>query len=367
MKQWFTIECKHADQRATIYIFDEIGFFGVSAKDFAKQLKDLGEIREIELHINSPGGSVFDGLAIYNLLNRHAASITVFVDGLAASIASVIVMAGDTVIMPENALLMLHRPSGLVLGNADDMRRMAELLEKTEPGLIAAYRSKTGLSDKKIAELMHAETWLTAAEAVELGFADRIEDAVKIAAHFDLSKFNRAPANWPQNREKTIPNDNKKTGGSTTPQPLNIDTLQAALPDSTAEFQIRCLTEHYDLAQARDAWQDEQIEVLRADAAALKAKDAETAKLLKAQDDEIEMLEAAAGKPGLDPVSDAIGGNEGGSADGSAKCRWKTAITAKIKEGMTRAQAAAAVHLEDPQLRIDLVQEANPGIVYEGR
>ena len=393
MTQWFTIECKNDDQRAVIFIFDEIGLFGVSANDFAKQLKDLGELREIELHINSPGGSVFDGLAIYNLLNRHPATITVFVDGLAASIASVIVMSGDTVIMPENALLMLHRPSGLVVGSADDMRRMAELLEKTEPGLISAYRSKSGLSDEKIAELMDAETWLTAAEAVELGFADRIEEAVKIAAHFDLSTFNRAPANWPQNNEETLPGlsdekiaelaqrfglsqftsgpenfptlkekkmseDNKKTGGSATPQPVDIDTLQDALPDTPPEFQILCLKQGFTLPQAKDAWMEEMGNERTAADEALKAKDSETAKILKAKDTEIEKLKAAAGKPGLEAVSDRTSGGGDGEG-GSAAERVEALVAAKIKLGKPAHEAYAMVMEANPDLRDEFVAEHN--------
>ena len=121
-KTWFDISRKHGGNRAVNHIFDEIRLFGVSAKDFAEKLTDIGAVREIELYINSPGGAVFDGLAIYNMLQRHPAEVTVFVDGLAASIASVVAMSGDTVIMPQNALLMMHRPMGLTAGPGNKLQ-----------------------------------------------------------------------------------------------------------------------------------------------------------------------------------------------------------------------------------------------------
>jgi ATP-dependent protease ClpP protease subunit len=150
-------------------------------------------VAELTVRINSPGGSVFDGVAIYNALKRHEARVTVWIDGIAASIASMIAMAGDEVVMPENAMLMLHDPSGLVLGTAADMRGMAEALDKMKAGMVAAYRDKSGRDDAEIEALMAAETWLSAQEAVELGLADRVEQPVRMAARFDLSRFRNPP------------------------------------------------------------------------------------------------------------------------------------------------------------------------------
>jgi ATP-dependent Clp protease, protease subunit len=132
-------------------------------------------VAELIVRINSPGGSVFDGVAIYNALKRHDATITLWVDGIAASIASMIAMAGDEVVMPENAMLMLHDPSGLVVGTAAGMRAMAEALDRMKAGMVAAYRDKSGRDDAEIERLMAAETWLSARETVELGLADRVE------------------------------------------------------------------------------------------------------------------------------------------------------------------------------------------------
>jgi len=177
-----------------IVIYDEIGIWGITAKQFLDDLNGLGDVTTLNVRLNTPGGSVFDGNAIYNALRRHPANVIVTVDGLAASMGSVIAMAGDEIIMPENALMMIHDPSGLVWGTAEDMAKMADALEKMKSGLIAAYRNKTGLPDDEISALMAAETWLTADEAQAKGFADTVDAPVAMAANFDmLNKFTHAP------------------------------------------------------------------------------------------------------------------------------------------------------------------------------
>jgi ATP-dependent Clp protease, protease subunit len=188
MARWYQFRA-HAKAAAEIVIYDEIGAFGIPAKAFLDELKALGPVAALTVRINSPGGSVFDGVAIYNALKRHDARVTVWIDGIAASIASVIAMAGDEVIMPENAMLMIHDPSALVIGTAADMRGMAEALDKMKAGMVAAYRDKSGRDDAEIEALMRDETWLSAKEALNLGLADRIEQPVRMAAHFDLSRF----------------------------------------------------------------------------------------------------------------------------------------------------------------------------------
>jgi ATP-dependent Clp protease protease subunit len=191
MSQWYQFRAQAT--RAEIVIYDEIGAFGIPAKAFLDELKALGSVAELTVRINSPGGSVFDGVAIYNALKRHDAVITVWVDGIVASIASMIAMAGDEVVMPENAMLMLHDPSALVVGTAADMRAMAQALDKMKAGMVAAYRDKSGRDDAEIEALMRDETWLTAQEAVDLRLADRVEAPVRMAAHFDLSRFLNPP------------------------------------------------------------------------------------------------------------------------------------------------------------------------------
>lgn len=188
-----------APEAIEILIYEQIGKnwwddSGVGAKEFIEDLNSRGNVRDIALRINSNGGSVFEGLAIYNVLKNHQAEITVYIDGLAASISSVIAMAGDKIIMPENALIMVHNPTGEVWGDADEMRQMADALDKVKTGIISAYREKTGLNDEEISALMTEETWLLAAEALEKGFIDEVAGEVKMAACLDTSCFKKVPA-----------------------------------------------------------------------------------------------------------------------------------------------------------------------------
>ena len=191
MKSWYTIRARASGTEVLIY--DEIGAYGVSAKGFLAELGALPDDAAIDLRLNSPGGSVFDAVAIYNALKRHAGDITVWIDGIAASAASYIAMAGDTVVMPENAFLMIHDPSGLVMGTAEDMRSTAEALDKVKGSLIQGYAAKSGKSDDEIAALTAAETWLDAKDALDFGFIDRIAEPVKFAASFDVARFRNAP------------------------------------------------------------------------------------------------------------------------------------------------------------------------------
>ncbi|MBO6884289.1 MAG: Clp protease ClpP, partial [Marivita sp.] len=191
MKSWYTIRARTSGTEVLIY--DEIGAYGVTAKGFLAELGALPDDAAIDLRLNSPGGSVFDAVAIYNALKRHPGEITVWIDGIAASAASYIAMAGDTIVMPENAFLMIHDPSGLVMGTAEDMRATAEALDKVKGSLIQGYAAKSGKPDDEIAALMAEETWLDAKDALALGFIDRIAEPVKLAASFDVVRFRNAP------------------------------------------------------------------------------------------------------------------------------------------------------------------------------
>lgn len=187
-KTWYSVKALAAADMAEISIYDEIGFWGVTAKDFITDLKSISA-KDITLFINSPGGSVFDGLAIYNALRQHPSNVTVKVMGVAASAASFIAMAGDKIVMPENAFLMVHNPMGGVFGNAQEMRDWADTLDKIAASLIGIYVARTGKSEEEIKSLLDAETWLTAAEAVDMGFADEMLAEMKIAANFDVEQL----------------------------------------------------------------------------------------------------------------------------------------------------------------------------------
>ena len=195
MKNWYEIKAVH-NGALDVYIYDEIGAWGISAKDFAESLKAAGDVSEITLHINSPGGSVFDGIAIFNTIKNHPATVTAEIEGLAASMASVIPMAADQVNMAENSLMMIHDPMTGAMGNSKDLRKTAELLDKVKTALMTAYTNKTGMPEQDIADLMSEETWLSAQDAKEFGFVDEITGAIEIAAYFDMSAFTSAPESY---------------------------------------------------------------------------------------------------------------------------------------------------------------------------
>lgn len=215
MRRQFT--AKADGKTAEIVIFDEIGegFFseGVTAKSVNAQLESFGEVDEITVRINSPGGLVFDGLAIYNLLAQHSARIIVEIDGLAASAASVIAMAGDTIRMAENALMMVHPASGFVFGDADEMREEAELLDKITANIVDVYTTRSGRPRADIDALVSNETWLTAEEALAEGLITDITEDKAIAAKAVswLRNQGSAPQNTPAHVERKHQNTNQET------------------------------------------------------------------------------------------------------------------------------------------------------------
>lgn len=166
-----------------------------TAKMVKDQLKAIGKA-PVLITINSPGGDAFEGVAIYNLLREHSAQITVNVLGLAASAASVIAMAGDTIKMGEGAFLMIHSSSGIVIGNEADMREFADLLERIDTSMANLYAARTGKPAAEISEMMKKETWLSAADAVKSGFADVAvaDDKKKAKAALDSAISASTPA-----------------------------------------------------------------------------------------------------------------------------------------------------------------------------
>ena len=180
----------------TPYAYEEFG--EMSATAFKAKLEELGDVEQIDLYTNSPGGSVFDGLTIANMLKRHKARVVAHVDGLAASIASVIVASADEVVMPSNAMMMIHNPLVGIVGNAKEMREQADILDKVTDSLVETYMAKVGdkTTEENIRTLMDAETWLSAKEAVELGLADVIEAPNKMVASISedyKNKFKNIP------------------------------------------------------------------------------------------------------------------------------------------------------------------------------
>ena len=190
---WYRIQAKAKGEGPTeIFIYDEIGYFGDSAKDFAAKLGGV-DADEIAIHLNSPGGDIFDGLAIYQALKDHSATVTVHIDGLAASIASVIAQAGDRIVMAPKASMMIHDGWTMAVGNAGDLRKTADLLDKQSEIIASVYADRSGQPTAFWRDRMLDETWYNAEEALAAGLVDEIEGQEKrVDEAFDLSVFAHA-------------------------------------------------------------------------------------------------------------------------------------------------------------------------------
>lgn len=194
---WYALSSKPALKQTEISIFDEIGMFGVSAKQFISDLQAIPADHSILLKIHSPGGEVFDGNAIFTALQRRG-NVEVQIEGIAASMATVISLAGSPVKMAANGFYMIHNPWGSAVGDSSEMRKQAELLDRIRQNMVNAYAAKSGQEPALIESWMDAETWFTAEQAQAAGFVDEITDGMALAASANfraLAKYRNAPAN----------------------------------------------------------------------------------------------------------------------------------------------------------------------------
>ena len=189
---WYRFEAKAGGDETAIYIYDEVSWFGISADRFVRDLQAVTTAK-IALHLNSPGGDVFDGIAIYNALKQHAATVAVTVDGIAASIASVIAMAGDSVAVARGAMFMIHEPFAFTIGDAADHRKGADALDLMGESIAGIYAARAGGEAAAWRARMAAETWFSDAEAVAVGLADTQLEGSVAQNTFDLSIFRNYP------------------------------------------------------------------------------------------------------------------------------------------------------------------------------
>ena len=195
MKTYWEIKAK-ADKVGELLLYGDIAsaeVWGgeVTPTQIDAELKALGDLDTLNVYVNSGGGSVFAGMAIFNIIKRAKATTkNAYVDGLAASISSVIPMACDNIFIPSNAMMMIHMPMGSISGNADKMRKMADNLDKVCESIMSVYVDKTGLEEEQVKKMMQNETWMTAKEAVEMGFASELQAEVKIVASINDNFLN---------------------------------------------------------------------------------------------------------------------------------------------------------------------------------
>jgi ATP-dependent protease ClpP protease subunit len=323
--RWYAIsktENSAPGDSVEVSIYDEIGFGGVTAKDFVAEVGKL-KGQHIDLRVNSVGGSVIEGAAIYNALRRHKGGLTVHVDGLAASMASVIAMAGEEVLMADNAMLMMHNPWSMSIGDANDLRKEADVLDKLKKTLINAYTRKTGMDSDEIASLMDAETWLDATQAVAMNFADGIEDGTEAAASITpesaRARFDKFSHSMSRKTAKNIKAE--EAAPAEVLAPVEAPVVDEVAVDNseevmTAELQAKVDALQADLdaknsAEAAQAQASEDIakelETLKAEVERLTAesasKDEEITALLAASKSAGDQAAAIVASVGIDPVA----------------------------------------------------------------
>jgi ATP-dependent Clp protease protease subunit len=249
-KSWYAIKAAATeDAPAEIHILDSIGAWNVNAKQFIADLRAIAA-NKVKLFINSPGGSVFEALGIFNGLRTSGKSIEVHVLGIAASAASYIAMAGDRIVMPANTMMFVHNPINGVYGNAEDMREMAGILDKIGSSLTATYAKRFKGSDEELEALLADESYLTAAECLKYGFCDEVVDEINATASFDLdlipeavrSVFMSAKAEQPPVVEPPQPQ---------TPLAEQVNALAVAA--GVQEFAAYFVVSAASLAQAQEA------------------------------------------------------------------------------------------------------------------
>jgi len=226
-------------KRLELDLYGTVGSFwddGINAAKVVALLRNAEDVTEIECRINSMGGNAFDGIAIFNALKDHPAKVTVKVDGLAASAASIIAMAGDTIEMGDGAFMMVHQASALVVGNAQDMAQMSGILDKCDGEITGIYARRTGKSVETVRGWVNAETWFTGPEAVEAGLADKavadpeskIKAAEALAGHGAIFNF----AHLPESLRNLV--EAHRAKGADTPPPETQEDDDMDLKDLTS-------------------------------------------------------------------------------------------------------------------------------------
>jgi ATP-dependent protease ClpP protease subunit len=203
-RPWYRLRA--ARKTAELLLYSEIGAWGKTVNELLAELNDLGELETINLRINSPGGDVFEAMAMYNGLTRQPGKVIVHIDGLCASAATLVAMAGDEVRMADNAMWMIHEPWTALVGNADDLVKKADLLDTLADTIVNLYARKTGAEPDIIRDWMRAETWYTAEQALKAGFVDLITEPLKMAAlaRHDLTRFKNSPTEIRMAEDKPI-------------------------------------------------------------------------------------------------------------------------------------------------------------------
>lgn len=351
MKQFYAMSAKNNVGRIDIY--DDIGFFGTSAAKFAKEFSDLeASCKNIEVHISSNGGSMYDGLAIYNRIRQSKIPVTIHIDGLAASSASLIAMAGDETHMAQNALLMMHMPHTVTFGGKNDHEAALSALEAAEKAILVAYVNKSGKPEDEVRDLLAANggegTWFGADEAKEAGFVDKVVKGKKIAAKFDINACAYAVPDEYRDRfevkEPEQPAETKEIAMSDA-----LKTPEAAKPATIQEIKAACegCDDSFVLAQVEASATLDRVQASWVKVLAQRVKDAE-AKVAQLADEK-KLLEDKIEPTGVQPIGPK-GDKVEAKIEGDPIALWNDAVDAQKAKGKTTAHAVKAVVGAQPEL-----------------
>lgn len=359
MKEFIRMTAKSEVGRVDIY--DEIGFWGTRAVTFARQWKELeSNNKRIEVHVASPGGNPFDALTILNVMQQSKVPVDVYIDGLAASAASIIAMGGRKNYMADNALLMLHNPYMITVGDKEEHEASIRMLEATTDAIVVAYANKSGKTREEIMEIMDAETWYDAQSAKKEGFVDKVVKAVPMAAKFDVAAYgytvpesfrDRLEVKEPETAKPTEVITMSETKTPEAPKPATIAEIEAHCKGCDEAFVVAQLKASATVTQAQAAW----TEVLA------KRVEESNAKIAALEKEKTELAAKKPAAPGNDPVGD---GNapKGKSSDGDAIAQFDEAVALEMKSGKSKQQAIRAVAIENKELHAAYLREYNASV-----
>jgi len=369
-----------------INLFGEIGRTadgsGITAQQVKTMIASADQTQPLIVHIDSPGGSVFDGLAIYEAFAKYPGPKKAIVESTAFSIASYIAMAFDEVEIAENGYLMIHEPYGGGDGTASELRRDAELLDKLDQSMVAAYAKKTGLSELEVRSHMKAETYYNATEAMSFGFVNSVSTKAVATRITPTASYQKkmphrvfAALFGAGSSGDSVPEKETSMAEVNKPVAASVKQIKAAFPKMKADFVVRCLEQELPLESVATSAAEElmienealtsvvqsleaelmQLKLLTEEAESVPATETETETVpLMMEDDEEELVAKATARGTLRPVARS---KAKGSSFAGATAKWDAAIVACVAKAGSRQRAAIMANKQNPGLREQMLAE----------